>query len=435
MLLQFVVENVLCFRDRTALSLLAAKGASQDEAHVIRLPGLPPVLKCAAIYGANASGKSNLIKAFELARRLIVDGTKPGEPIPLRRFKLEAASIAAPSRFEFDIHAAGRRYTYGFVATPEMIKSEWLFVNDGTIEVPLFEREHGSEGVRRPTITLGPALTADAARRKLITSVAESTRPSQLFLTECADRQVSELEDVMAWFREGSVVILPSFTQQLSEHRIEQSEEYRTYLGELLKSAGTGISQVTVQAPKDDEQPLSSVGFRKLQERLRVQARLELHHTSTEGGLVPFTLSEESDGTRNLLALAPFLFDLFQPPGGSPTVHILDELNKSLHPLLTRFFVDTFLRTASAAHPGQLIFTTHDSSLLDLSLLPRESIWFIEKDTSGSASLYSLAEMKGEQRDQVGEHLQESYAQGRCGGIPILGDPARLGAAARPLRS
>lgn len=425
MLLQFVVENVLSFRDRTTLSLLAPRGAHEGDAHVLRLPGLPPVLKCAAIFGANASGKSNLIKAFELARRLVVEGTKPGEALPIRRFKLDAASLAAPSRFELDFVAAGQRYTYGFVATPEAVLSESLFRNDGAIEVPLFEREHGGEGSKRPNVKLGPALAADESRRQVLTTVAGATRPNQLFLTQCAEHLIAEVEDVLAWFREGSVVSFPSITPQLAEHRIVQSEEYRAFLGDFLKSAGTGISRVTVQPLKDDEQPQSSMGYRKLQERLRVQARLELHHAAGDGALAPFTLTEESDGTRNLLALAPFLFDLVQPSGGAPAVHLFDELNRSLHPLLLRFFVETFLRSATSARPGQLIFTTQDPVLLDLDLLPRQSLWFIEKDASGAASLFSLAELKEQPLDRTSKDLQESYLQGRCGGIPTLGDAVR----------
>lgn len=320
MLLQLVVENVLSFRGKAVISLLAADGVPHDDVHVVRLPGLPPVLKCAAIYGANASGKSNLVKAFELARRLVVDGTKAGEPIPLRPFKLDAGSLAAPSRFEVDLHAAGRRYSYGFVATAEAVLSEWLFRSEGGEEQPLFEREAGAN---RPAITLGQALAEDEARRQFLAFVAEGTRPNQLFLTECAERNVGELAAVTKWFRSGVA------TQR----------------------AG--------------------------------------------------------------------LIDLQAPLGGAPSVHLVDELDRSPHPLLTRFFLGTFLRTSSVEHPGQVLFTTHDTSLLDLPILSRDSIWFVEKDAGGASTLYSLAEFKGDQLDRLGAHLEEGYLQGRFGAIAV----------------
>jgi uncharacterized protein len=440
MLLQFVVENVLSFRDKAVLSMLAADGVPHSEAQCVRFPGLLPVLKCAAIYGANGSGKSNLVKAFKAARRIVVDGTKAGEQIPLRRFKLEAASLAAPSRFEIDLHAAGRRYSYGFVVTPEEVESEWLFVSDGGEEQPLFERERPSGGGDRPTITLGPALTEDEARRRFIAFVAEGTRPNQLFLTECAERNVGELGVVTKWFRSGVAIDRSSIIDFVSEFRILESEAFRDYLGKLLKDAGTGVSQITVEPRRESEIPSDDLieETQRVMEAMRqtteatlrgmpLDSRVKLHHPSRNGTLVPFVPDEESDGTRRLMALAPFLFDLLQPQNGTPAVHLIDELDKSLHPLLTRFFLETFFRSSSAEHPGQILFTTHDTNLLDLSLLSRDSIWFTEKDASGASSLYSLSEFKGEQLDRIGEHLEEGYLQGRFGAIPFLGDPRRLG--------
>lgn len=426
MLLQLVVENVLSFRDKVVLSLLAADGVPHDDVHCVRLPGLPPVLKCAAIYGANASGKSNLVKVFELVWRLVVDGTKAGEPLPLRRFKLDAGAQQAPSRFEIDLYAAGRRYAYGFVVTPEAVVSEWLLTSDGGEEEMLFEREQPSEG-ERPSITLGPALTQDAARRQFIAFVAEGTRPNQLFLTEAAERNVGELGAVTRWFRDGCVVVRPLFTGITSDHgqhfRMLRDEALLRYTEALLKAAGTGISRVTVELGPSPLVTISADGQREP----RMAPRLEFHHAAAGPMAARFTLDEESDGTRRLMDLAPFLFDLSKPPNGAPAVHVIDELDRSLHPLLTRFFLDTFLRSSSAEHPGQILFTTHDTNLLDLTLLSRDSIWFTEKNASGASSLYSLAEFKGEQLDRIGAHLEEGYLQGRFGAIPFLGDPRRLG--------
>jgi hypothetical protein len=218
--------------------------------------------------------------------------------------------------------------------------------------------------------------------------------------------------------------ITPSFIDLVSERRIEESAAFRDYLGELLKGAGTGVFQITVDPPRES----SSDVYVEMQEVVEAalrglprDSRVKLHHASRDGALVPFSVDEESDGTRHLMALAPFLFDLLQPVNGAPIVHVIDELDKSLHPLLTRFFLDAFLRASSAEHPGQILFTTHDTNLLDLNVLSRDSIWFTEKDAAGATSLYSLAEFKGEQLDRIGEHLEAGYLQGRFGAIPFLG--------------
>ncbi|MCA9709814.1 MAG: ATP-binding protein, partial [Myxococcales bacterium] len=132
--------------------------------------------------------------------------------------------------------------------------------------------------------------------------------------------------------------------------------------------------------------------------------------------------AEESDGTRRLVGLSPPLFALMR----TPTAVIIDELDRSLHTLLCRNRIEGFL-DADPSSSGQLIFTTHDTNLLDLTLLPRDSIWFVEKDRSGGSTLYSLAEFKEEQLEQLGSNLERGYLSGRFGAIPFLGDPKRLG--------
>ena len=251
MLLQFVVENFLSFKDKAVLSMLAADGVEHEDRHCLHVPGLPPVLKCAAIYGANASGKSNVVKAFEFVRMLVVDGTKAGEPIPLRRFKLDPASLAAPARFEVDLHADGRRYSYGFIVSADAVESEWLFVNEGGEDQRLFERERGGERAERPSIDLGAALTQEQARTQFLRFVAEGTRPNQLFLTEAAEHNVGELAAATSWFQHRSIVLRPDILDVTPGdwQRLRENADFREYLGDLLQSAGTGILERNHRPP------------------------------------------------------------------------------------------------------------------------------------------------------------------------------------------
>ncbi|WP_437752287.1 AAA family ATPase [Sorangium sp. So ce1389] len=412
LLLQFVVENFLSFRDKAVLSLVAVDGVPHAENQVARLDAGQHVLKCAAIYGANASGKSNLVKALQFAQRLVVTGTKSGEPTGVTPFKL-GEQANAPSRFEFELGMAGRRYSYGFVAAPRAILSEWLFEHDGTQERRVFERSHDESRPGRPRIELGDALLNDAGRRQFLGFVAEGTRDNQLFLTEASERNVLELAHVTRWFRTGIHVVLPDSTFADLATRVAQEPSFKAFIESFLSGADTGVASLDVE-------PLaSSTGI--------VEHRIHMVHPGAAGRRVAFPLEEESDGTRRLLHIAPFVYEIGQQRGAAARVYAIDELDRSLHPLLTRAFIQSFLSVAPTAGLGQLIFTTHDTNLLDVRLLSRDSIWFVQKDAAGASSLYALSEFKGAQLEQLAGHLEQGYLQGRFGAIPFFGDPRRLG--------
>ncbi|KYF81268.1 hypothetical protein BE17_04445 [Sorangium cellulosum] len=412
LLLQFVVENFLSFRDKAVLSLVAVDGVPHAENQVARLDAGQRVLKCAAIYGANASGKSNLVKALQFAQRLVVTGTKSGEPTGVTPFKL-GEQADAPSRFEFELGMAGRRYSYGFVAAPRAILSEWLFEHDGTQERRVFERSYDESRTGRPRIELGDALLSDPGRRQFLGFVAEGTRDNQLFLTEASERNVLELAHVTRWFRTGIHVVLPDSTFADLATRVAQEPSFKAFIESFLSGADTGVASLDV------EPVASSTGA--------VEHRIHLVHPGAAGRRVAFPLEEESDGTRRLLHIAPFVYEIGQQRGAAARVYAIDELDRSLHPLLTRAFIQSFLSVAPAAGFGQLIFTTHDTNLLDVRLLSRDSIWFVQKDAAGASSLYALSEFKGAQLEQLAGHLEQGYLQGRFGAVPFFGDPRRLG--------
>lgn len=201
MLIQFAVENVLSFRDKAVLSALAAPGVDHDPHHIYRTPGGLELLRVLVLYGANASGKSNVVKALGWVRGLVVDGTAAGQPISVRPFKLDPDACKRPSSAEFEILAAsGAHYSYGFVVTRERVEAEWLFRIEGDDEVMLFEREGGE-------IKFGDAISPEAERRAFIGFVAEGTRPNQLFLHEAFDRNVKELAGAVGWFESSFGVI------------------------------------------------------------------------------------------------------------------------------------------------------------------------------------------------------------------------------------
>lgn len=443
MLLQFVVENFLSFRDPVTLSLLAAEGVAHEPPQVVRGPEGRDVLRCAAIYGANASGKSNLVRALSFALDLILEGTSSGRKIDARPFRLDPSFKELPSRFELEIGAGGRRFSYGFAITSKLVQAEWLFVGNGDGEQVWFERGGDREDDGPASrIRIGTALAADQDRRQFLGFVAEGTRPNQLFLTEAWERNVKELEPVLEALRAVRVIWPTAYFTFLAD-KIDSDPPFRKFLGEFLKGAGTGLEGIDVERMEWDGSKLQrdllsalagehkgyvSDEFGAIR-RSGADKLEELHlqglHRGRDDTLVKLGLEEESDGTRRLLHLAPVLYSSTHEERGG-AVYVIDELERSLHPLLTRLFIERFLATPTEGPPVQLIFTTHDTNLLDLSLLSRDSIWFTEKDPHGASALYSLAEFKAEQLEQLGAHLEKGYLQGRFGAIPFFGDPAKL---------
>jgi uncharacterized protein len=451
MLIQLTIENFLSFRDEVTFSMV---GVGSDRQHADRLiedaagKGRP-VLPIAAIYGANAAGKSNLIKALIFAKDLILEGTRSNRSIPVSTFKL-GDYTKKPSKFEFIFTHQDARYSYGFKLNREQILEEWLHAipSGKKKEVMVFERITSSD--RKTTVSYGSLLTGRSAKRKqFIEFVAEGTRPNQLFLTEAIDRNVETLSPIANWFREILTIIMADSIFVSLESTILSDVSFTDFLSKFLKLAGTGIDKVgggTVELdfdlhlpgmPKIDRDNLlqkfsgapansvlmieDNIGKQYLllkgDNGLMKMLQLVTQHRHENGKLVDFAITEESEGTQRLINLIPALFVLQE----EEKVIFIDELDRRLHPLLSRLFVKAAIDYRGKNN--QLIFTTHDTNLLGLDLLRRDEIWFVEKDLEGSSSLYSLAEFKA--RPDL--KIEKGYLNGRFGAIPFVGNLESLG--------
>jgi uncharacterized protein len=439
MLVQFAVENFMSFRDKAVFSLRALEGAPASQAYVdshgLRL------LRCAAIYGANASGKSNLVRALTFCQQLVLSGTKSNERIPVRPFRLDPESTRGPSQFEFELLLSGAIYSYGFRIDAETVLEEWLFrTASGRDEELVFERRFESANPERAVFEFGPALSTDTNRLQFVGFVGEGTRRNQLFLYEAVERNVVELEPVLNWFRGGLKLIGPETKYESLVQHVHDDPGFRAFLGSYLAGADTGIAGLTtikaeIPGVRDevgdwvvhprDLPPAPSLGAER---KLRMEGGklvildLRTQHRDSHGQEVQFDVKEESDGTRRLMHLAPSL----HPSEQAAVTSVIDELDRSLHPLLTRKFVRDFLNGNQQSHE-QLIFTTHDTNLLSRDLLPAEAVWFVEKDPTGCSHLYSLAEFDPAQLEQLGDTLEAGYLSGRFGAIPFFADRKKLG--------
>jgi AAA15 family ATPase/GTPase len=457
MLIQFTIQNFLSFRDEVTFSMLAVNSDSQHSEHLAQNEAGEgrSVLPIAAIYGANAAGKSNLIKAMSFVKDLVVKGTRSNQSIAVSTFKLGDYDKEA-SKFEFIFTHQGSQYSYGFRLNKEQIIEEWLhgIPKDKKKEVMYFERVTSTSSKKETIIEFGtilkgrsPTKGKDSNRHLNLKFIATGTRPNQLFLTEAIDRRIEILMPVFNWFQDVLMVIPAESNCKNLEIGVAVDTSFTDFLSKFLAFAGTGIEAISTDMVElDFDNHLSTIP-KELRDGLVKDLKensvatvvnsqsgrfllsrdkngqvnltqLKTSHRHENGDLIDFSMDEESEGTQRLINLIPSLYILGKD---AETVVFIDELDRRLHPLLSRRFVETAINCRS--NGNQLIFTTHDTNLLDLDLLRRDEIWFVEKNKSGISDCYSLAEFK----IRPDLKIEKGYLNARFGAIPFFGNPRDLG--------
>ncbi len=450
MLVQFSVENFLSFDEEQVFSMVAA-GGDQHPAHLV--PDSPrkgdTLLRAAALYGANGAGKSNLVKAMQFAKTLVVEGTRGSQAIAVRSFKLGKGENRS-SKFEFVIKTQGVLYNYGFRLNTSRILEEWLLATPNSKEVNFFERTTSPVG--KVDVKIGPALSGRQSKRKqFLEFVAQGTRQNQLFLTQAIQNNVLELQPLFDWFQYACLILSAEATSRDVEGRAHTNRSFVGFLSRFLCAADTGIEDVTTKEvpfeferyvsempkeqreatrsmvagmPKDFMTTIRSVdgeryALKSGEHGEPILIRFDMQHRDRDGNQIPFEIHEESEGTQRLIHLLPALFSLHED---EERVVIIDELDRRLHPLVSRLVVQAAMAGSGISPKSQLIFTTHDTNLLDLDLLRRDEIWFVEKDKGGASHFYSLAEFK----TRPDLKIEKGYLNGRFGAIPFIGDIERL---------
>lgn len=420
MLIRFRVENYRSFSDERELSMLA--GASRDHAEHVTDIGGRSLLHLSALFGANGSGKSNFIDAVAASRRMVLANRFP-EPFEYCRTAPDGAG--RPTSFGYTVLIDGAWYDYGFEADlrSRRIESEWLRdLSHAGGPLDIFVRS-GND-----VVTGIPDLTEEESKFFFVYS-EEALNDGKLFLGTISKMRVSEgsaiaaPSKVFAWFRD-SLRIIPLPYRRTALDRLLSPSSKR-----LLPGYGTGVTDVGVEETdiKDAGLPdslidklihdpvLSNNGYVAIGNQMysvsfddgdpKLLSNVFFHNGTS------FRYSEESDGTKRLMDL----LELMDPETGTDTTYIVDELEARLHPQLTRKLVSDFLDAA----PGmgrQLILTIHESRLLDLGLLRRDEIWFVDKDEHGTSDLYSLEEFS-ERKDR---RIDKAYLEGRYGAVPLF---------------
>lgn len=429
MLIQFSVQNYRSFREEQTLSLVAGKDATHPDS-LINCEEKFRLSKVASIYGANASGKSNLVKAMKAMERFVLGSATRmslGDTIEfVSPFRLDTSTVQEPSRFEITLLIEGAIFVYGFSATKERVHDEWLSVQpQGKRSSKWLQRSCDKSGVKSWTFR-GP-LKKEAGLLK------EKTRDNGLVLSRAAELNIEAVKPLYTWFRKTFWIFdlsyPPMHLGQSTAERISEDQEFRNRVIRFIREADFGINNIAAREeeamtniPGDAPKELREV-FVTLQ-KLAGNTKLTHFSVTTEHSLnggeaqISFSLEEdESNGTQRFFALAgPILSAL-----SDGDLLVIDEIDCSMHPLLTRKVVELFQSPEENTKGAQLVFATHDSSLMDPTLLRRDQIWLTEKRANGATELFSLYDFGFDSRPRKDTAFEKNYLAGRYGAVPDFG--------------
>ncbi len=421
MLIEFRTGNYRSFKDPAALSMLAANPIKEHQEENVFTNGRYRLLRSAAVYGANASGKSNLLNALVFMRWFVINSSKEGqaqEAIDAVPFKLDIETETKPSLFEATFLIEGIRYRYGFEASRKRIFHEWLFESSKIQETPVFLRE-GEDIEVSPSFKEGRGLE-------------ERTRDNALFLSVVANFNGQKSLQIITWFQK--LVALHGLREMpyaSSSISMLSDEDQRDDFLEFMRKADLGIRDLRVKEEDLD----TSTFFQLLSEEAREQLKNDLskakqvsistvHNKYRNTELIGTTTldfeGDESAGTQKFFNFAgPILLAL-----KTGLVVVVDELEAKLHPILTQTIVRLFLSAKTNPNNAQLVFATHDTNLLRNTKLRRDQIWFTEKSLTEASDLYSLAEIKlpAGMKVRKDASFDKNYFQGKYGAVPFLGD-------------
>jgi hypothetical protein len=429
MIISFSVENWRSFREQATLSMVAGR----EKQHSERLPAIPDygmkLLPVAAIYGGNASGKTNLFAALNFARHLILTGTQPEALIAVEPFRLDPSWSTKPSRFRFELLIGDRCYEFSFAVTRKRVEEERLVEILKTTEKMLYARK-GDE------IKFSKKL----AKAKFLKFAFEGTRENQLFLTNAVNQKVDTFRPIYDWFKNQLELIAPDSRFEPFERFIQENHPLYGTMNTMLTLLDTGIEHLGGEEMPFENIPLPEALKAKVQAELvegtaiRLLAeplnerylitrqggdlkaqKLVCFHRDVSGKEIKFDIQLESDGTQRSIDLLPAFLEMAKPQ--ATKVYVIDELDRSLHTLLTRRLLEGFLSACDKNSRSQLLFTTHDVLLMDQNLLRREEMWVTERDQEGNSTLFSFSDYKDVRNDK---DVRKSYLQGRLGGIPKI---------------
>ena len=437
MLIRVIIKNLLSFREETEFNML--KGSPRKLNHHVYKVKKLELLKAAAIYGANGAGKSNLVKAISLLKKIVISENIPNNIDDLK-FKLNKTGKEDPMYLAIEFIFDNNLYFYEVSINAGKIIEEKLSKSLNKLDSYeiLFSRE--SSGIK---IKFNDVFEKKEENEILKNVIEKSLlRPDQtliFLLNRIRVSQFKEIKSVFNWFINSLEIIYPESHPAFLPYLFEKDNNFRDFANLNISAFKTGINSVKVQKIKlekflGEDNKSEGIQIRNdllnepnkfigkvvnnetivfYQEDNTIYAlKLIFEHINNEGKSINFTYQEESDGTKKLLDYLPAFLNVII----SNKVYVIDEIERSIHPLLIKELLNKFLSDKDTK--GQIVFTTHESSLLDQNILRRDEIWFAEKNKRDSTELYPLSEFKVHNTTDI----RKGYLNGRYGAIPFLGN-------------
>lgn len=434
MLLKFVVKNLYSFKEETEFNLFPSSKATHHLHH--RVPcGDMEAMRLTAIYGANGAGKSNLVKALQDLKTIVEAGSISRTVFQNYKFQLSKISLNEPVSMAIEFCTGGVNYYYSIEMDTSLVSYESLSISHKTKDILVFERK--SNGTQ--TIKFGDGYSADKSN-KLFANVLQDKLLGKeaLLLSFMATNYSEEIPDITRaynWFVNDLIVLNPKYLKNLAlAYLFSKSPGMNSLLQDVLSGTKTGITSVEVGTRVIEDSQLDASFVKGLKDapgvpkilqntaddRINnsivyengqlVYMEIQPKHQLSDGTEIKMPIVFESDGTIRLIEYIPLLYLVLT----RDCVVIIDEIERSLHPILIKDIITKISESQTAK--GQLIFTTHESCLLDQEILRPDEIWFAQKDTEQATQFYPLSDYNIHKT----ANIENGYLNGRYGGIPFL---------------
>ena len=434
MLLRFVIENVSSFKEAVEFNTFPSSKSHSHGNHKMTC-GHVTALRMSAIYGANGAGKSNLLFALRLLKSMVeTESLRNISVYESLSFKLDEECINKPSGLAIEFYHNQKVFYYHVEFDRERVFLEELYLSERTKDVELFKRE-GS------TISMNGDYFAKGFKTQFVEVLDRLVRPDMLLLSFMGKYYSAEMpfvSEAYSWFVEKLEIILPDSTIHVVPHLFDSNIHFSELVNSMMPELKTGISRLFVRKEELDEENIKGN-----EELLRLIKQAKLHpgepqimkanwageisnvvseegkvfmktlvavHRMEDGKEINMAFASESDGTRRLVDYMP----LFYAVTNEDKVYVVDEIERSMHPILIKSLMERLSHSEKAS--GQLIFSTHESGLLDQDIFRPDEIWFAQKDAEQATQLYPLSDFNIHKT----ANIENGYLNGRYGGIPFL---------------
>lgn len=442
MILRIILQNFFSFKEQTEFNLFPSSRSTQLTDHIVSQDHTK-VLRMSAIYGANGAGKSNLIKAVSIIQRIIVGGSldRISSTFYKMPFLLKKDAADEPVSAAVEFYHNGIIYYYSISFEKNCVLGEELYVSKKDSDEPIFSRRvvNGIQEIDFCKAFMEKDPNNPVFAKALAEKILAKTDLLISFMGEKYTNEIAAISDAYSWFCNNMKVVEPSSMSGITAHLLDSNPEMLALLNKTLPEMNTGISKIEIKkiVLREDDDTLSSGLKRRIQQAKespgvafpagnihdsRVYASVVYEnnecilkmmqplHVDVEGTEFFMPLESESDGTIRLIDYIPFIYSILH----EDKVYFIDEIERSVHPIMIKLIVSKISENSSCR--GQLIFTTHESCLLDQKILRADEIWFAQKDSDQASHIYPLSDFNIHKT----ANIELGYLNGRYGGIPFL---------------